>query len=801
MKAENFPDSDKFIISKTAINVHKIIAYVPPFSGARCYNADMENLCFVKEIPFRLGSLEYMEGEENMTQNEILEWMKQMPLEEKIAQLYGTRIQDLMEGGEISREKCRQRIPHGTGHICQFASGLDLNAEQLVKMVQEIQEYMDTETVSKIPLMIHEEAITGVAAKGATVTPQMIGMSCSWDPSLVYNNARMTAENMKKMGCYYALSPMMDVITDARWGRGEEGYGEDVHLVSAFSEAFIYGLQDEGVGATAKHFAGYGVENQDLEYFRNEILPPFEAAVKSGKVKAVMPGYHSFHDVPCTASAFLLTKILREEWKFDGLIVSDYGAVSNLYRYYHAVSSWKEAAIAALEAGVDVEFPSGDCFPYLAEAVKEGRVSEERIDQSLYRVLALKNELGLLDGRQAPAHTEKIDLDPPQNRRQALDSAHKAVVLLKNDGILPLQPAYQKIAVIGPNGDSYYSMLGDYTWVGIMEFFHRIKGSRKDPEIVTLLQGLKTHLPDCEIYYERGCDWSAATDQITGTPMGDERGNETVSEPLEEIPDTDWNRAMELGRECDIIIAAVGENRYLCGECCDRSDVGLPGEQEKLVEELCGLGKPVILIVFGGRPMAIKKAAGKCAAVIYAWYPGEEGGNALADILSGAAEPSGKLTVTLPDTKDQVPICHQMGVRAERCSYPFGFGLTYTTFEYSDLVAEEEISTDQNGFEVTFCLANTGCRPGTEIAQIYAYSDGKSKKLIGFTRVELAPKESKKVKAVLDWKNFAEYDAEGNLHLYPQTIQVQIGASFTDIRLQAAIKIVGKERERISHES
>lgn len=213
------------------------------------------------------------------------------------------------------------------------------------------------------------------------------------------------------------------------------------------------------------------------------------------------------------------------------------------------------------------------------------------------------------------------------------------------------------------------------------------------------------------------------------------------------------------------------------------------------MEELCGLGKPVILIVFGGRPMAIKKAAGKCAAVIYAWYPGEEGGNALADILSGAAEPSGKLTVTLPDTKDQVPICHQMGERAEKCSYPFGFGLTYTTFEYSDLEAEEEISTDQNGFEVTFRLANTGCRPGTEIAQIYASSDGKAKKLIGFTRVELAPKESKKVKVVLDWKQFAEYDAQGNLHLRPQTIQVQIGASFTDIRLQAGIKMVGKERE------
>ena len=731
-----------------------------------------------------------------MTEKEIREFIARMPLEEKAAQLYGTQIQDLMEDGKISIEKCRKVIPYGAGHVCQFSSGVDLNAEQLAVIIRDLQAYIDTETVSQIPLMIHEEAITGIAAKCATVTPQMIGMSCSWEPELVYENARMTAENMKKMGCYFALSPMMDVITDARWGRGEEGYGVDNHLVTAFTQAFIQGLQSEGAAATAKHFAGYGVENQELSFFRNEVLEPFEAAVKSGKVKAVMPGYHSFQGVPCTSSKFLLTDILRKTWGFEGLVVSDYGAVSNLYRYYHAVPGPKEAAVAALEAGVDVEFSRGECFPLLAEAVREGRISEERIDQSVYRVLSLKNELGLLERKEGGCTVEKIDLDPHQNRARALNSAQRAVVLLKNDGILPVEnPEKSKIAVIGPNADSYYSMLGDYTWNGIAEFFYQIKGSKEEPEIVTLLQGIKNRFMGCDIQYERGCDWITSTDRISGTPMGDARGQDAGCSPLEDLSPTNWHRAIQLGKESDLIIAAVGENRYLCGECCDRENVCLPGDQEKLVEELCNLGKPVIMIVFGGRPMAIAKIAEKCSAVIYAWYPGEEGGNALADILRGTVTPSGKLTVTLPDTNEDVPVFYQQGKRAEKCNYPFGFGLSYTTFEYSDLRAPKKIHTEQEMFELQFTVTNTGPRQGAEIAQIYMSSERVPKKLIGFTKVELLPGQSREVRAAFYMENFARYDAQGDLHLYPQKFDLEIGASSADIRLETQMEFTGKERE------
>lgn len=734
-----------------------------------------------------------------MTQKEVRELLNKMSLEEKVAQLYGTRIQDLMEEGKISEEKCKKAIPYGAGHVCQFASGVNLNADQLAVIISDLQEYIDRQTESRIPVMIHEEAITGIAAKGATVTPQMIGMSCSWEPELVCENARMTAQNMKKMGCYYALSPMMDVITDARWGRGEEGYGADVLLVTAFSQAFIKGLQEEGAAATAKHFAGYGVENQEMDFFWNEVLLPFESAVKTGNVQAVMPGYHSFHGVPCTASGQLLTEILRDKWRFDGLIVSDYGAVSNIYRHHHAVSNLKEAAIAALEAGVDVEFPSGECFPLLVEAVREGRISEERIDQSVYRVLSLKNKLGLLERVKSSEGTDKIDLDPPEFRKQALESARKSVVLLKNDGILPLKDSKYKISVIGPNADSYYAMLGDYTWSGIIEFFYHKKGSREDPEIITLLQGIQNRFSKCTVQYERGCDWITMTDRVSGTPMGDARGEDAGYMPLEDIPFTNWNRAIQLGKESDLIIAAVGENRYLCGECCDRENVKLPGEQEKLVSELCSLGKPVVMVVFGGRPMAIGEIAEKCSAVLYAWYPGEEGGNAIADILKGTTIPSGKLTVTLPDKNEDVPVFYQQGEKAEKCRYPFGFGMSYTTFEYSDLKIPKEVSIEQKKFELQFCITNTGSLEGAEIVQIYTSSRNGSKKLIGFTRVELNAGQSQIVNATFYPENFARYDAQGELHLYPQEVSIKIGASSADIRMEAHMKIIGEEKRLQEH--
>lgn len=729
-----------------------------------------------------------------MATNAIDALIARMPLEEKVAQLYGIRVEDLEENGRLSLEKCRQLIPHGVGHLCQFASCTTLPTAEILAFVDELQAYVRSETQSKIPVALHEEVITGVAARGATITPQMIGMSCSWNPELVYENARMTAENMKKLGCYYALSPMMDLIHDARWGRGEEGYGEDPHLIAAFVLAFIRGLQESGTAATAKHYAGYGMENQDLAYFRNEVLVPFEAAVKAGKVKGVMPGYHAFHDVPCSASSFLLTDILRREWGFDGMVVSDYGAVINVHKVFGYAPTPEKAGAVSLQAGIDVELPFGETFPQLVDAVRRGEIPEERIDRSLRRVLAFKESLGILGGEGAGPAAGPIDLDPPANREQALLSARQAMVLLKNDGILPLADKPCRVAVVGPNADSYYAVQGDYTWMGVAEFFHRLKGSKDNPHLVTLLEGLRNRSGHFHIAYERGCGWTTSADQVTGTPIGDERGLHSEYTPLEDIPATDWNRAMTLARESDIVIAAMGENRYLCGEGCDRSDVRLPGDQEAFVRQLCDTGKPVILVVFGGRPMAIADIAARCAAVLYAWYPGEEGGNAAADILLGRANPCGKLTVSLPNASEDVPVFYQQGARAQACQYPFGFGLSYTTFAYANLRTVPRLSTADAWFDVSVDIRNTGDRAGAEVVQFYMTAADIPHKLLGFSRVELEPGEGKTVTVRVFLDTLARYDAQGTLHLDPQRFTLQAGSSSRDIHLSAPVAIEGASR-------
>ena len=734
-----------------------------------------------------------------MKHSEIKEILNHMSIEEKVVQLCGVSGMDivhLLENGTFSKKKCKEKYPNGIGHICQFASGTEMMPDELADIIAQMQAYMQTETKSKIPILVHDEVITGLAARGATITPQVLGMSCSWNPDLVYKNAQMTAENMKKLGCYYALSPMMDVIRDARWGRGEEGYGEDSYLVTLFASAFIDGLQSKGVAATVKHFAGYGSERQDLTYFRNEILPPFETAIKHCKVKAVMPAYHTYKGIPCTASAFLLSDILRKEWGFDGLVVSDYGAISNLENPYHYVSSAKEDAITGLSVGVDVDVPNGESYQHLIQAYHDGKVSMEQIDTSVLRVLLLKNALGLFDHPiYEPVYP--IELDSECNRNQALTSAHDAIVLLKNNGILPLKKDIKKILVTGPNADSYYSLLGDYTWTGIAEFFHRFKPSEISPQLVTFLSGLRND-PDiqAEITFERGCDWSSPLDRVNGTPIGDARGKELEKYPLEEVPITNWKHALELGAESDIIFAAMGENRYLCGENCDRDSVLLPGKQEQFVLELCELGVPVVLVVFGGRPMAISSIAQKCAAVIYAWYPGEEGGTALADIISGRYNPTGKLTVSLPNTNEDVPIYYQQEEKIENCVYPFGTGLSYTNYVYSNLEAPAEVSIEQDYFDVCFDVENTGNRFGTEIVQLYqkGKQENSKIKLIGFTRVSLEPKEKKSVTVRVFLDRFSWYTDNGELWVEPQDFQLNVAASCKDVRLKKDISIIGKKR-------
>lgn len=718
--------------------------------------------------------------------------IKTMPLEEKIAQIHGCVINDLLDGDKLSLEKCKKCIPHGIGHICQFGTSTRLFPDQLAKIIYEIQMFVKENTVSKIPVLFHEEAIDGPAIRGVTNTPQMLGLSCSWNPMLAFENAAMSAKTLLKIGSRHALSPMIDVITDARWGRGEEGYGEDPGLVARFGVEFAKGLQENGVAATGKHFAGYGVENQDPEFFMNDVLLPFEALIRKADVKAVMPGYHIFHNVPSSANYELINDYLKTHLGFKGLVVSDYWAVRNAFTDYKYADSMQDAAEKCIKAGIDVDFPTGDSYINLLDSVKSGKIEERTIDNALLKVLELKESVGYLDiDFEKPE--EHFIIDTESNRQQALKCAKESIVLLKNNGVLPLKK--KRIALVGPNSDSYYSLLGDYTWGTLTEFFFRTPADRDNPKLITLYDALKSlEFKDYSVTYERGCDWQQADEKISATVSGDIRLKDNEKIPLEKIPETNYKKAIDIANSSDVIIAAMGENRYLCGECVNRENISLPGIQEKFVEDLCKTGKPVILVVFGGRPMAISKISEKCAAVLYAWYPGEEGGTAVAKILTGEVNPTAKLTVTIPNTPESVPINYTdlTKIKKDTPVFPFGFGLSYTKYEYSDFKITDK-SKDAGYFDVEFNVKNIGERDGIEISQIYCeemINDNiVSKILLGYSRSEIKKGETHKSVIRVPVELLAKYNKERKLVLNPLTIKVSVGSSSQQIYYSQKLNI------------
>lgn len=713
-----------------------------------------------------------------------------MTLEEKIAQLQGIWLQDLMDKGELSLEKCREKIPHGIGHICQFGSSNALDGQKLAQVVYQVQQFVQTETASKIPVLFHEEVINGVAAKGSTVTPQMLGLACSFDPELVKQNAHNAGESIKQLGGYYALSPMMDIITDARWARGEEGFGEDSYVVSAFADAFITGLQDMDVGATAKHYAGYGVENQEESFFINETLAPFEVAIRKSNVSAIMPGYHKFRGVPATCSEDLLVDALREHLGFEGVVVSDYNAITNIHRNFGYTDDATASAIASIKASVDVDLPQGGNYQTLIDAVRSGAIEESYIDAALGRVLGFKEKMM----PSAPTLCTNVELDPPAHRADARNAARNAIVLLKNNGILPLDPnSSTHLLVTGPNADSYYSLLGDYSWGGLAEFFRSIPNDRLNPHLYTLLDGLKGLAGDAiTLDFARGFSWvegDTTNDISSNQSAGDARTKKANRQPLEVTPETDFDAALSKAAQSDIILAAVGENRYLCGEGTSRDDVHLPGEQETYVQQLIDTGKPVILCVFGGRPMAIAALAKQCAAVLYAWYPGEEGGNACAEILFGQTNPTAKLAVTIPDTNEDVPVhWKDEGVKP---MFPFGFGLSYTNYTYNNFAVAGEVSTSDASFVVDFTVTNTGNYDGAEITQFYFENvHTKQKKLLGFAKTPLHAGETKHGQMRFFLDQFGLYE-DGTFVVRPATQKLTIGSSSVIPEFTQEITLVG----------
>ena len=739
---------------------------------------------------------------------EVDQLYQRMSQEERIAQLKSMYMDDLFdEKGELDTAKCRQLIPNGIGHFSQYASQKPRNPNELRDKVAAIQEWLMNNTPNGIPALFHEEVLSGINTKGATIYPQQIGQACSFNPELAEVKTRQTSTQMRKMGGILSLSPMVDVCRTPSFNRLEESYGEDAYLSAVMGTAFVQGLQQgdlkKGVGACSKHYLGYGGGGDaDEKELMEEILLPHETMIRLAGSKAVMPGYHAMagNKLTCVADSTILNDILRGYLGFDGMVVSDYTAIDQLPELPDEVHK----AAAAINGGNDVDFPFGANYQHLQEAIDQGLVKPEAFERAVKDVLRYKFRAGLFDKKPYLYSTEDIKLDTPDERKTAYDIATQSIVLLKNDSILPLSAdSCLNILVTGPNANSMWAMCGDYSFPAMTYFWKKVEKDLDHPHVITLLEGMQNHrLDSMTIQYSRGCDWTEDI-ETKFSHVGDKRSWEypLLHRKVDSGEKADKAEALAMADSADVIIAAMGENVMLCGENRDRQGLRLPGKQEEYVEALLATGKPVILVLFGGRAQVIGDLAERCAAVIQAWYPGEEGGHAVADILYGKVSPSAKLSVSYPKQEIYEPICYNNSIEQdERVQWPFGYGLSYTTFEYKHMLMDLSTSTSSNYVDLSFEIKNTGKVAADEIAQIYLSPKTDDQpirpiQLQGFARVSLQPGETKAVKVKLYTEQFGYYSRQGKQrqwNIQPGTYVVKIGASSTDIRMEQEIVLKGQ---------
>ncbi|MEU4762015.1 glycoside hydrolase family 3 N-terminal domain-containing protein [Actinosynnema sp. NPDC023794] len=740
--------------------------------------------------------------------------LAELTLEEKLAQLVGVWV-GISEGEEVApaQHEFAEPLPPwdeltkpGLGQLTRvFGTG---PVEPLVgaKVLAETQRKLVANTRFGIPAMAHEECLAGFTAWQATVFPIPLAWGASFDPVTVERMAREVGLVMRDVGVHQGLAPVLDVSRDPRWGRTEETIGEDPYLVGLLGAAYTKGLESSGIVATLKHFAGYSASRGGRNHapvhmgpreFADVVLPPFEMALRLGGARSVMNSYAEVDGVPAGSDPTLFTDLLRDKWGFTGVVVADYFAVSFLETAHGVAGSPGEAAALALAAGIDVELPSVRCYGEpLAELVRSGQVDEALVDRAVVRVLTQKCELGLLDEGWQPdspavLRGEPVDLDPPALRDLARTMAERSVVLLDNAAdLLPLADT-GKLAVVGPCADDLLALMGCYAFPNHVGVQHPDVPLGVDMD--TMVQAVLKEFPNAEVSTAKGCEVDGA----------DRSGIED---------------AVAVAREADVVLAVLGDRaglfgRGTSGEGCDAEDLNLPGVQGELLELLLALDVPVVLVLLTGRPYALGRyvepagEAARPAAVVQAFFPGEEGAGAVAGVLSGRVNPSGKLPVQVPrgsggqpTTYLHPPLGGPGGVSSVDPSpaYPFGHGLSYTTFELSDFTGGAEFPADGE-VEVSCLVRNTGDRSGAEVVQLYLHDPVASvtrpvRQLVGFARVELAAGEATEVTFRLHADRTSFTGRDGKRIVETGEVVLQVGCSSKDIRWEHSVPVTGEQR-------
>ncbi|WP_432458170.1 glycoside hydrolase family 3 N-terminal domain-containing protein [Cellulomonas iranensis] len=720
-----------------------------------------------------------------------------MTLEEKLAQIVG--FWEKSEGeavaplqGEFEVERgLDDVIKDGLGHLTRVYGTRPIDAVERARWLWAKQRWFVNETRLGIPALVHEECLTGLSAWGAATFPTPLAWGSSFDADLVTRMGEVIGRSMRTLGVHQGLAPVLDVIRDPRWGRVDECISEDPYLVGTLGTSYVRGLQSTGVHATLKHFVGYSASQSGRNFgpvhagpreVADVLLPPFEMAVLDGGVRSVMHSYAEIDGVPVAANPELLTGVLRDRWGFDGTVVADYFGVAFLHLLHHVAADLGDAAGQALAAGVDIELPTGDAYlTPLAEAVRSGTVDEALVDRAVLRALAQKEELGLLDARFDDEPPTEVDLDSPEHREIAAQLAERSLVLLTNDGTLPVAPD-ARIAVVGPNADRTAALFGCYS------FLNHVLAHHPDVpvgiESPTVLEALRREHA-AQITYARGC----AVDD-------DDRSG--------------FDEAVALASDADVAVLVVGDHAALfgrgtVGEGCDRDDLELPGVQRELVEAVLATGTPVVLVMLTGRPYAVDWALGRCAAAVQAFFPGEEGGTAIAGLLSGRVNPSGRLPISMPRSAGAQPYTYlhpALGGDGDVTNLstvptlPFGHGLSYTTFTHTDLRVAPGATTD-GGLAVTVTVTNTGGRTGADVVQLYGHDVVASvtrpvAQLLGYHRVELAPGQSVDVELTVPAARLAFTDRSGRRVVEPGELRVWVGPSCAEREVEASVELAGE---------
>lgn len=733
-----------------------------------------------------------------------------MTLDEKIAQITSvwddkaTMFDDRLR---FDLAKTRERIPYGIG---QFSRPSDANGpgsprvvpwrdvRSTIELVNALQKYALEDTRLGIPILFHGEGLHGYQALGATSFPQAIALASSWDPGLVRDVNAVTAREIRARGVELVLSPVVDVARDPRWGRIEETFGEDPYLVGEMGVAAVEGLQGDFVDgrlapgkvfATLKHMTGHGqpesgtnggpapISEREL---RENFFPPFEQVVKRTGIRAVMASYNEIDGVPSHANRWLLHDVLRGEWGYTGAVVSDYYAIEQLADLHHIAKDPAEAALIALAAGVDVDLPSGRSYSTLGDAVRQGKVAESAIDAAVRRHLEIKFRAGLFEDPYADIAGAEAITNNAEARALARKAAQRSIVLLTNDGVLPLtlpeEGPKPVIAVIGPN--AAVARLGGYYGI--------------PPVTVSLLDGVRARAGDrAKIVYAPGVvitendDWWA--DDVK---LGDPARNRKL------IAD-----AVKLARDADTIVLAIGDTEQTSREgwadahLGDRDSLELVGQQQDLFDALHALGKPLVVVLINGRPASTVTIAGQANALVEAWYAGEQGGNAMADVLFGDVNPGGKLPVTIPRSVGQLPMFYNHKPSAHRGYlfasaeplFPFGWGLSYTTFELGEPRLSAGAIRAGDNVDVTVEVRNTGKRSGDEVVQLYIRDKISSvtrpvKELKAFRRVTLAPGESREVTFTLGPSSFWMWNDEMQRVVEPGDFDIMVGPDSVNLK-------------------